>query len=166
MAKSTNFRVKFVIDDQASFEECNGEARPLTAEEYEKEGVYMACPNHPRGPKGDDTAVNGVGTCARCGSTYTPVPYDEYLAYYGNPDRHIYLGCIVEKQCPCCEAWSSVQSLWHIDFMDDDRAYVDTQIEHWYTPAQAKALPDYVGTIANELLSEAGYKTPRVRKAR
>lgn len=40
-------RIKFVVDPDAQFEECNGEARPLTEDEY-RENPYRGCPMHPR----------------------------------------------------------------------------------------------------------------------
>lgn len=184
MAKKTvAYRVKFVYDDDATFEESNGEARPMTEEEY-KGAEYYACPIHTRGDKSADTHVNGVGTCMRpiaqsdedtanarpghtpavCGRQYAPIPYDEYLAYYGNPERHVYLACIVEKQCHCCGKWTVGSSLWRIDFMDDNREYLETHLDHWYTPEDAVALPGYAGSVAGEVLSEAGYKAKKGKK--
>lgn len=126
------YRVKFVIDEDARFEECNGQARPLTRAEY-AEAEYQ--------------------------KDGKPVPYAEYRRYYGNPDRHVYLGCVVEAQCPCCDGWTADgASLWRIDFMDDDRAYQAVTLDKWYTPAEAIKLPDYAGSVAGEILSEAGYK--------
>lgn len=171
------FRVKFVYDTDAQFEESNGEARPLTEAEY-KDNEYYACPVHTRGDKSADLQENGIGTCMRpvaqsdedaansrpgaapavCGKRYAPIPYDEYLAYYGNPDRHVYLGVIVEKQCGECHKWSVAGSLWHIDFMDDSREYLRTNLDHYYTPEEAIALPGYAGDVAGEVLSEAGYE--------
>jgi hypothetical protein len=126
------YRVRFVQDPDAQFEECNGEARPLTAEEY-AENEYM-----------------------RDGQ---PIPYEEYLSYYGNPDRHVYLQCDVEKRCLCCAHWAYAEGLGGIDFMDDDpelRAVGD-----WYTPIEAEGLPGYLRMTALECLEEAGYRLPR-----
>jgi hypothetical protein len=149
------YRVKFVIDEDACFEESNGEARPMTEAEY-KGNEYRACPKHPRGgTKVIDASVSpNVAGCAICGNTnYEDIPYQEYLAYYGNPDRHIYLGCIVETQCDKCSAWKVKESLWHIDFMDNDKAYLALALDRWMTEEEAKALPEYAGEVAKDLIS-------------
>lgn len=126
------FRVRIEHDTDAVFEECNGESRPLTEDEY-AENAYM-----------------------RDGRE---IPYAEYLDYYGNPDRHVYGGVVVDTQCPHCGEWKRyAASLWHIDFMDDDReaAFIGNGRE--YTPEQAIALPGYLGECAREVLIEAGWK--------
>lgn len=156
---STTYRVKFVVDEDARFEECNGESRPLTKAEYAK-NQYMGCPTHPRGFNGtkehDTTSPpkSGRGVCA-CGKRYQPIPYAEYLAYYGNPDRHVYLGCIVERECPCCYTFKPAGSLWHIDCMDDDKAFTSITLGRYYSDADARALPDYLGQVAGEVLDDA-----------
>lgn len=132
------FRVRFVIDDDAVFEESNGESRPLTEEEY----------------KGAEYQKDGAD-----------VPYAEYLEYYGNPDRHVYLGCIVEKACKCCGHFEEVGSLWRIDFMDDApelRAINPYQKRgQTFSVPDALALPGYLPEVARDVLSEAGYTFPR-----
>lgn len=135
MAKTRSavaYRVRFVHDEDAGFEECNGESRPLTAEEY-ADNTYM--------------------------EDGKPVPYAEYLRYYGNPDRHIYLQSEVQKKCPCCGHWEYEAGTVHIDFMDDnpELSYADT----WYTPEQAETLPGYLREIALQDLEQAGYRLPR-----
>lgn len=126
--KVTNFRVRFVIDEEGRFEECNGESRPLTEDEY-------------------------VGNCYM--KDGKPVPYSEYLRYYGNPDRHIYLGCIVDGECPCCLTWDEKAALWGIDVMDDDKALREVQLNESYTAEEASKLPNFFGEIAREQLEEA-----------
>jgi hypothetical protein len=162
--------VRFVYDPDSSFEECNGEARPLTEAEY-AENSYRGCPDHPRaGSRVIDASIspNIVG-CAVCGRRdYAEISYAEYLAYYGNPEKHVYLGCIVEAQCPCCSAWTAEgSSLWGIDMMTDDPALHRVAIGtlrdrvaqgEWLTPAEALALPGYLAEVARELLGEAGWK--------
>jgi hypothetical protein len=157
----TRYRVRFVYDPDASFEESNGEARPLTEQEY-KGNEYRGCPVHPRKP------LKAHGTCsvADCRRKAQDIPYDEYLAYYGNPERHVYLGCIVDRACPCCDEWSTAGSLWSIDFMDDDRALHAITIGNmeygsrsakgeYLTEEQAIALPSYLGEVAREVLDDA-----------
>ena len=121
----TNIRVKFVTDLEAQFEECNGEARPLTEREY-KDNEYFK---------------NGK-----------PVSYADYLRYYGNPDRHIYLGCVVQEQCDCCGEWKTKDSLWGIDVMDDDPSLHAVTLDRWMDATTAKGLPDYFGDTARELI--------------
>lgn len=118
-------RLKFVIDDDACFEECNGERRPLTEEEY-ADAPYMA---------------NGH-----------PISYADYLNYQGNPDRHVYLGMIVQEQCLTCSEWHNVDSLWRIDLMDDDPEYlaVAGKLDQWIDSATATQMLGYLGELARD----------------
>lgn len=127
----SGYRVRFVIDDSAQFEESNGESRPLTEEEYKDNEYY----------KNDQ-----------------PIPYADYLKYYGNPDRHVYLGCELQKECPCCHKFNTVQSLWNIDCMDDNPEYLHVKLDHWYSLGEV--LDDskfgYLRDVVQELRSEEG----------
>ena len=158
-ATKTAIRVRFVIDQDAQFEECNGEARPLTEEEY-AENAYQACPLHPRaGTKVIDIGGKGkpqIQGCAICGNTkYEDVPYAEYLAYYGNPDAHVYLRCETQKQCPTCGGWQATGiSLWGIDFMQDSRELNSINVDEWMDEATAATLPGYAGEVAREQINE------------
>lgn len=142
MKPQKQYRVKFEIDEDARFEECNGEARPLTREEYE-ENYY----NDAQGQR---------------------VPYERYLEYQGNPKRHRYIGILVEAQCPYCETWKDAGSLWGIDLMDDDVEW--RKIRHamhaQYTADEALALPGYLSDVAREMLAEAGHSPSRRALAR
>lgn len=163
---TVRYIVRFVADHDAVFEECNGESRPLTAKEY-KENSYRACPDHPRaGSAVIDTSTNPptVG-CAQCGRTdYRDISYPEYLAYYGNPDRHVYLGCIAEKQivCPCCDqpidAELEEESVWGIDVMDDSPELAAVTLGHNYTAEEALQLPGCLADVARDELSELGWR--------
>lgn len=151
------YRVRFTIDQEAQFEECNGEARPLTEAEYAKNS-YRACPDHPRaGSKVLDTSVSPnvvvCPVCAKPADQWTEIPYAEYLAWYGNPEKHVYLQLDVEKGCPCCGSWTRVGGLGHIDFMVDapELGYLD----QWYTEAEVEKLPGYLREVAEEDLREA-----------
>lgn len=130
---SAQYRVRFVVDPDASFEECNGEVRPLTAEEY-AENEYM-----------------------REGK---PIPYSEYLQYYGNPDRHVYLMSEVQKKCRCCGRWEHVASTGSIDYMDDDKEL--RLIGVWMTPEEleAQTWAEHLRMTGLEDLEEAGYRIP------
>ncbi len=48
------------------------------------------------------------------------VPFEEYIVFYGNPTRHITLGCYVETKCSCCGEWGVQSSCFGFDFMDTD----------------------------------------------
>lgn len=161
----STYRVRFVHDIDATFEESNGEARPLTRAEY-AESPYRGCPQHPRAgtiviSKGGHGRPQVQG-CAICRNTkYQDLPYEEYRAYYGDPTQHVYLGCIVEGQCDCCASWVQLASLWSIDMMIDDPALERIRLgsdEEYLSPDQALALPGYLAEVAREELEEAGWK--------
>jgi hypothetical protein len=122
------FRIRFEIDEDARFEECNGESRPLTELEY-AENQYM--------------------------KDGEPIPYDEYLRYYGNPERHVYLLAIVQQQCTCCGHYSTKASLGNIDFMDDNEEIRAVTLDKWLDEATARALPGYLAEVVAELIDEA-----------
>lgn len=130
MTTTPTYRVRFVVDSEAQFEESNGESRPLTREEYANNEY-------------NDKQGNKIG-------------YAEYLRYYGNAERHVYLGCELQKQCECCGLFKTVQSLWNIDCMDDNPEYLHAQLDHWYSFGEVKADPKfgYLGEIAKELVTE------------
>lgn len=123
---NTIYRVKFVEDVDARFEESNGEPRPLTAAEY----------------KGSEYQKNGRN-----------VSHAEYLLYYGNPERHVYLGCILQRQCERCEVFKTVQSLWNIDCMDDNVEYVRVTLDKWYAPDDPH-ITGYLLDVTKELIAE------------
>lgn len=49
------------------------------------------------------------------------VPFEAYMRYYGDPNRHVTLEVVVEKQCEHCQSWTHAASCGGVDFMDDDR---------------------------------------------
>lgn len=176
MAKDTKYRVAFVKDRDAKFEECNGQRRPLTETEY-AENQYRGCPDHMRaGSKVVDASVSpNIVVCAECGrdsKEWIDIPYAEYRAYHGNPTMHRYIGTIVESQEGIGD-WTVVASVWGSDFMRDDpalKAVTITEAErvdlHYYTVEQALALPGYFADLAREELIEAGAIKPAQRRAR
>lgn len=83
---------------------------------------------------------------------YKDTSYTEYLTYYGNPDRHVYLGVIVETQCESCSSWHSAGSLWRIDVMDDTEEANFPKIE--CGPCDVSELPGYLRQVTNELIQE------------
>jgi hypothetical protein len=135
-----HYRIRFVIDPDARFEECNGEPRPLTEEEY----------------RGYEYMRDGV-----------PVTYADYLRYQGNPERHVYIGAVLEHRCHCCGNWQDVDSLWNIDFMDDSpevavltthatvSGFGGTLCSQYYTlPVELDAIPGYLREVAMDLLPD------------
>lgn len=85
--------------------------------------------------------------------------YEEYCKYYGNPDRHVVLGAILEEKCPTCGSWHDapgMASLWGIDFMDDDKEaqYAGETVEG----EDFGTLPGYLAEVVRDLMSEAGVK--------
>lgn len=167
----TNYRVAFVWDSDASFEESNGESRPMTEAEYAGNEFY-GCPDHPRAAtRAKSPTEQGIGICTVCGKRSEPIPYAEYLAYYGNPEMHVYIGTIIETQSGIGD-WTVAESMWRSDLMTDDPALHKVHVTddepkhlHYYDPATARKLPGYFGELAREMLSEAGYKPkPYTRK--
>jgi hypothetical protein len=150
------YRIRFLIDEMGYFEESNGESRPLTEEEYAK-GPYQHCPDHPRaGSKVVIAAgqqIAGCAVCERPGAAYVDVPYDEYLAYYGNPDRHVYVQCDVERQCPCCHHFEYATGLGHIDFMED--APELRALDKTYTELEIDRIPGYLQEVARNCVADA-----------
>lgn len=121
-----NYRVIFTEDPDACFEECNGEPRPLTEAEYK--GNYCL-------------DLEGAR-----------IAYAEYLRYYGNPDRHVYLQAHVERQCDCCGMWKPTgHSLGGIDLMDDSIEFREVRFLHGYTPGDFP--PGYLTEICLDLLA-------------
>jgi hypothetical protein len=159
-AAAVKIRVRYVYDEDARFEECNGEARPLTEAEY-AENSYRSCPDHPRAgtivvneePPYTSAQIQGCAVCRR--TDYVDVPYAEYLRYYGDPDRHVYLGCVAEACCACCGSWTVKGSVWGIDLMDDSPELRAITVGEWMTEAAAAALPGYAGDMAREQIAEA-----------
>lgn len=47
------------------------------------------------------------------------VPFEKYMQYWGNPERHTELIMLVDYQCPCCGSYEIGESVGSIDFMDD-----------------------------------------------
>lgn len=147
---TTRYRVGTDLDFQ--LDECDGGAMPMSPERY-KGNECRACPQHPRaGTKVLDLGGDGrpQAGCAVCGNTeYAPVPYEEYVAYYGNPERHIGLFVVREDQCPCCQSWVEGGALYGIDVMDDNPEAAFTGDGHdTYTREE---LPGYLQEVADEL---------------
>lgn len=89
-------RTRFIIDYDTDyqFDECDGGPMPMTEERY----------------KGNEYYKDGK-----------PASYEEYLRYYGNPDRHVVVYVQRQDKCPCCDSWLNGEAVYGIDFMDDDK---------------------------------------------
>lgn len=160
VSAKVDYRIRFEVDPDARFEECNGEARPLTREEY-AENVYRGCPDHPQagtvalpiGAAGATDATPLVG-CRICGrSDYRDLTYAEYRAYYGDPDRHVYVQSRVQRQCPCCEQWMDTGGTGRIDLMDD--APELRALDRWFAADAIHQLPGYLREVAEQDVEEA-----------
>jgi hypothetical protein len=90
----TTCRFRIEYDETFVPEGSDGQPLPESRESYEK-GPYM---NHD-----------------------IPIPYEEYLRYYGNPDQHVGLVMLLERRCPTCKQWHVTQSVGGIDMMFDDK---------------------------------------------
>lgn len=155
---TTNFRVRFVHDEHAEFEESNGKTRPLTREEY-RENPYFACAScHPVGARFRYAPICALHKGDSLSHPSRQVTYAEYRHYYGNPDAHVYLGCIVEQQCPCCQSWTQAASVWGIDFMADDPDLGQITLDEVLDVKAAIALPGYLGEVGREGLRAAGWE--------
>ena len=80
-----------------------------------------------------------------------PLSFKNYMQTYGNPERHVVLGCVIERECPHCGKWSGVESLWGIDFMDWQPWEIGT-----YQVDEIDTLNDYQQAVSLELLAEGG----------
>lgn len=147
-------RYRYVDDPDAQFEESNGQARPMTEDEY-KGNEYRACPVHMRTAMGTSRVENGRAWCL-CGKEYADVSYADYLAYYGNPERHVFLGLVQETQCPQCGTWKVTDSLWAIDFMDDAPELAAVNVGKWADPTTAAAWVGYAGDCVRDMERQAG----------
>lgn len=82
-----------------------------------------------------------------------PVPYHEYVKYWGNPERHRAVIAILERQCAECHTWHVLETLGGIDLMDDHAEC--RAIGRMYTgPQEFAAIPGYLGDVARELISD------------
>jgi hypothetical protein len=126
-------RIYFVYDDDYQHETPSGKPLPGTEVDYLCDGPY----NRPDG---------------------SPLPYAEYVAYSGNPDRHIVLGAIVQTRCSCCKHWADAGSLWGIDLMDDDPAlqgiHISTLNDRLPACYELVDLTGYLAEIARDLCAE------------
>lgn len=144
-------RIRFVVDDDGQRDQENLHGSPLPGPESEYTGNEVCQLIDPA----DDPVAGARRT----------VPYAEYCQYWGNPDRHVVLGAIVELECPCCKHWSAGPSLWSIDFMDDspevtgklgvryDELDTPKRYRHYYAPEDL--MPGYLAEVASQLFEEA-----------
>jgi hypothetical protein len=154
--KHARYRVKFITDPDARFEEMNGESRPLTAAEYAG-NEYLGCPDGHHTGSDPAKSHDGIGYCAECGKRYEQIPYAEYRKYYGNPKRHVYLMCVYQVGCACCDHWQHERHyLGNIDHMDDNPELVHRG--KWLTPEYLeanKATLGYLYEVGTDAIKEA-----------
>jgi hypothetical protein len=68
----------------------------------------------------NEHAGRNAGIMLEGGKDGTPVPFEDYKAYHGDPNRHAMLLCRVEQRCNDCGGWETAEVLGNVDFMDDD----------------------------------------------
>ncbi len=87
------------------------------------------------------------------------MPYADYCAYYGDPERHIGAAVVVDRMRPEDRDWVRVTGLYDIDLMDDSPEASEVPVgghtTRWYYPDRLPV--GYLGEVARELLQEAGY---------
>lgn len=76
------------------------------------------------------------------------IPFDEYIKYWGNPDRHVALCIRIEKQCEM-GGWHTVECLGAVDMMDDQHLWLGTYSD----PAEIK--DESIRWEVSALLAEA-----------
>lgn len=125
------YRVRFEHDPYYQFESPDGGPLPESQERYETNYVQRKSPD----------------------GSWRRISYEEYCRYEGNPDRHVAVCAIVERQCPCCGTWKVAGSLGGIDLMDDDPGlgHLDVVIPE----NQIGSLPEYLLEVAEELIADA-----------
>ena len=47
-----------------------------------------------------------------------PVPFEDYVLTWGNPERHVTLQLFTERQCSQCGSWEVVDACGNIDYVD------------------------------------------------
>jgi hypothetical protein len=83
--------------------------------------------------------------------TGLPMPFDEYMQTYGNPDRHVMLWArVLEYLEDGNIEWKD--SVGGVDFMDWQEYKVGE-----FTPEEAIALEGYQGEVSKDLLTESGW---------
>lgn len=90
----TRYRYRFVADPDYTPTGCDGHPLP------ESEAVYA-----------DNQCLRPDGT---------PIPYAEYLRYYGDPEAHLGVAVFVDRMTPTDDDWTVAESLHGIDLMFDD----------------------------------------------
>lgn len=83
-----------------------------------------------------------------------PLSFEDYMLSYGDPQRHVFLRCVVEEQCEHCNSWVTKGSVGNVDFMDTEQYF-----EGVTTPGVLKseyAMNEHQLLYSVELLEEAG----------
>lgn len=80
-----------------------------------------------------------------------PVPFEEYMEFWGNPDRRVVLSAGVDQLCQKCGEWTIRTSLGNIDFMDTDSVFTGSVAAEDLTGE----LSDYQLEVSRDLIEEA-----------
>lgn len=130
------YRVYFAYDSDACLDAPNGGPIP------ESEDQYLENPVRRQQPDG----------------SWADITYAEYCAYEGNPDRHVVLVAYLQRHCPCCDSWKTIDDLYNIDCMDDSpelrpiRVWDGGERRVYYDPTDPK-LTGYLRTIVEEMIA-------------
>lgn len=149
MMQIPQYRVRVDYETEPDLHTPEGEALPGS------EAAYLANPyrvpaDYPRvRPRPED---GGVG--------YRDMTWEEYLAYYGDPNRHTVVAVSVQQQCPHCGEWKDAGALYNIDMMDDDRELDRVAMGQW-EPVHVgiDQRRGHLADVAKELLREAGWSS-------
>ena len=79
------------------------------------------------------------------------VPFNEYMKFWGDPNRHVVLQAGVDMRCTECGEWTVVCNVGNVDFMDTDPWDVGAV----YAERIAGAFSDYQLEVSRELLEQA-----------
>jgi hypothetical protein len=126
-----------------------------------KEGHQWRCEECGTEQEHDGSEMPNLGGVCLDPKDGRRIPFDEYMGYYGNPESHVVLCALVEKQCEHCDEWAVVDSLCGIDFMDNDDWATGTFNENdlselgGYQLTEAKGMLDEARLVDEEARKEA-----------
>lgn len=89
-----------------------------------------------------------------CWADGSEMAYEEYLRSYGDPDKHIGAGVVIERLDDGAVEWVRVSEVWHIDCMVDSEEARVLPVDgiRWYRVTDMP--PGFLGDVARELLME------------
>jgi hypothetical protein len=100
--------------------------------------------NTPEKYKGNEVCIDGK-----------PVPFEEYMQFWGDPNRHVMLLALVQRVCPTCGQWETIDSLGNVDFMDTASWFVGSVMAEELDGPHQPAMEEYQLELTRELLQAA-----------